>query len=753
MKKSLALLGLLLLTTLTCAFDTVAQRRRSTAPPKPPRSAYLPLNTENLPPEKKNRVEAFEKVWRTIFYYYFDGKFNNVNWEAVKFEFEPKVRAARTDDELHDVLESMLGRLKSSHLGIIRPAVFEALETAKVTAKEKARQRESLIASGAPGENEDPIPNFDDPLSIYGPGIELRLVEDRFVVFRVGENSSAEYRGIKPGYVIESVDDVSLHQLVSRIRIFARNEPSVLRQIPMEIVKEMLNGEKDSTVKIGYLDLEDKKGEIVLRRERLRTVTASMGSDHPELQLKFIARSLDENTAYIHFDNFSLPVIDRFCSAVSQFSSRRGLVIDLRGNTGGIIGISVALAGMLSDKPVDLGTSIYRYGPESLIAQPKARQFKGRIIILTDELSISAAEMFAASMQAARRATVIGTRSAGESLPSVTVELPTGARLMYPIANYRTVDGKFLEGTGVTPDIIVPLDRASLVKGLDPQLAAAIAELSRPPAEKPMASGEKTQTADRGSVNLSGPVPPPPPPPMKAAPRSLGTVTVKAPPPVAEQPNVIEPKAVALITEFEKLAGGLKAYSAITGYKITGTVETVAMASRQFHDFFSYREGGERQLNILTSAATGETRTYRDGKIMRVSSDLGIDLQRPFLAPIAETDFLFSITRSMLPANYKHLAYLGVFERGERKVHLIDAKTNSGITVAIYFDTETKLLAGFEGPTGGWSFGDYRKVGDVMFPFSISSHEFLKIQLSDVKFNPEVDVVLFEKKLNCFDKP
>ncbi|MBK9153165.1 MAG: hypothetical protein IPM25_02910 [Chloracidobacterium sp.] len=749
--KIRSLIALFLLLGIGAFLEVSAQRRK--APPKPvaPRSAYLPPKTDGLSPDKKARVEAFDKVWRTIFYYYFDGRFNNVNWEAVKLEFEPKVRAARTDSELHDLLDSMLERLKSSHLGIIRPAVFEALEAAKETAREKARERELLSASGEDTIENDPPPNFDDPLSIYGPGIELRLIDDRFVVFRVGENSAAEYRGIKPGFVIETIDDVSMQQLFARVRILARNEPSVLRQIPMEIVNEMLNGEKDSTVKVGYLDLEDKKGEIVLRRERLRTVTASMGTDHPEMQLTFVARPLGEDTAYIHFDNFSLPVIDKFCTALSQLGSRRSLIIDLRGNTGGIIGVSVALAGMLSDKPVDLGTSIYRYGPEPLIAQPKAKQFKGAIVILTDELSISAAEMFAASMQAAKRATVIGAQSAGESLPSVTVELQTGARLMYPVANYRTVDGKYLEGKGVTPDIVVPLDRQSLIKGRDPQLAAAIAELSKPPAEKPRTAGEKTESAERGSALLSGPVPPPPP--MKAPPRSLGTVTVKAPPPPAEPPNVIEPKAVELMKEFERLAGGLKAYSAITDYKLTGTVVTVTMASRQEQDYFSYRQGNTRHLNMVKSAAIGETRSFRDGKIMRLTSDLGVEIQRPFLASIAETDFLYSITRSMQPGDYKHLAYLGVFDRGDRKVHLIDGKTKDGVTIAIYFDTETKLLSGFEGPTGGLSFGDYRKVGDVMFPFNISSQEFLNIQLSDVQLNPEIDPAVFEKKVNCFDKP
>lgn len=753
MKKLTGLLCRLLLISFLCGTVALAQRRGTPSAPRPrlPRIAAIPLSTDNLTPERKARVEAFEKVWRTIAYYYFDGKFNNVNWEALKFELEPRVRAARTDAELHDILEEMLRRLKSSHLAIIRPVVFETIATAKETARQRARERESLIAKGASQEEIKELQNFDDPLAIYGPGIDLRLVEDRFVVFRVGTGSAGEYRGIKQGFVVESIDDVELAPLVRRMRLISSDNSPYLRRLPMEIVDEMLNGDKDTTVKIGYLDHEDKKGEVIIRRELLPTSTVSMGDDHPELQLSFVSKSLDADTGYIHFDNFSLPVVEKFCAALSDLGAKKGLIIDLRGNTGGIIAVSLALAGMLSAKPLDLGTSIYRYGPEQLVAEPKAKQFKGNIAVLTDELSVSAAEMFAASLQAAKRATVVGTKSAGESLPSVTVEIPTGARLMYPIANYRTADGRFLEGSGVVPDQVVRLDRASLIAGRDPQIEAAKRALKQPPnAQGPAAppASSLTSTAD---VNASAP-PPPAPPKPKPVPKQLASVTIKAPPPPAEPPDVIEPKAVELIREFERLSGGITEFAAIKTYEISGSVDTVSMAARNSQEFVRYRDGDLRELVVLRSPATGESRTFRDGKIIRVTSEVGVTYEAPSVASLAEGDFLYSLTRSMKPENYRQLKYLGVFDRKDRKVHLIDGKTLDGTVVAIYFDTETKLLAGFEGPTGGLSFGDYRKIGNLMFPYNISSQDFLNIQLTEVKLNSQIDPSVFERKVYCFDK-
>src|SRR5687767_14108128 len=116
--------------------DAFSQRRRP-APRPAPRHVLMPPETANLSADQKRRIQSFDKAWRTIYYYYFDPTFNNVNWEAVKAEYEPKVRAAKSDEQFHELLDTMIGRLKVSHLGIIRPSVYEAIETAKETARER----------------------------------------------------------------------------------------------------------------------------------------------------------------------------------------------------------------------------------------------------------------------------------------------------------------------------------------------------------------------------------------------------------------------------------------------------------------------------------------------------------------------------------------------------------------------------------------------------------------------------------------
>jgi len=77
-------------------------------------------------------------------------------------------------------------------------------------------------------------------------------------------------------------------------------------------------------------------------------------------------------------------------------------------------------------------------------------------------------------MQDAGRARVFGETSAGAALPATTTQLPNGDSLMHATGDFVTSTGTRLEGRGVVPDEVVPLRRADLLAGRDPQLEAAL---------------------------------------------------------------------------------------------------------------------------------------------------------------------------------------------------------------------------------------------------------------------------------------
>lgn len=93
--------------------------------------------------------------------------------------------------------------------------------------------------------------------------------------------------------------------------------------------------------------------------------------------------------------------------------------------------------------------------------------------MLIDELSASTSEILAGGLQDLHRGRVFGRTSPGAALPSVIEKLPNGDRFQFAIADYVTTGGKVLEGHGVTPDVIVPLEQKTLRGKQDPVIAAA----------------------------------------------------------------------------------------------------------------------------------------------------------------------------------------------------------------------------------------------------------------------------------------
>ena len=102
------------------------------------------------------------------------------------------------------------------------------------------------------------------------------------------------------------------------------------------------------------------------------------------------------------------------------------------------------------------------------------QSFHGRIVILIDEFSHSAAEMVAAFAKEHQLAVLVGNRTAGEVLGGANFRVGNGYYLRMPIAGWYTWQGNCIEGTGVTPDVAVDVDMAAIVRGKDVQIEKAL---------------------------------------------------------------------------------------------------------------------------------------------------------------------------------------------------------------------------------------------------------------------------------------
>ena len=157
------------------------------------------------------------------------------------------------------------------------------------------------------------------------------------------------------------------------------------------------------------------------------------------------------------------------------------LIIDLRGNPGGVIGMLAGISGHVLDTVVSLGALRSRSGLLRFSSNPRrvdgtghrTTPFAGPIAIIVDEFSASTTEFFASGMQAIGRARIFGSTSAGQALPAAMGRLPSGDVLMHVIADHSDARGRRVEGIGVVPEQASPLRIADLRAGRDAALDAA----------------------------------------------------------------------------------------------------------------------------------------------------------------------------------------------------------------------------------------------------------------------------------------
>jgi carboxyl-terminal processing protease len=203
---------------------------------------------------------------------------------------------------------------------------------------------------------------------------------------------------------------------------------------------------------------------------------ASKFGNLPEVAVEFRAQRLPENIGYLSFNAFldAPRVMREFTKAIETFRDAEGLVIDLRGNMGGLMVLTMGMCGWFVEEPVDLGKMQMRGTALNLKLNPRSPRYEKPVAVLIDAVSISAAEVMAGGMQDAGTARLFGQRTAGLVLPSNVVRLANGDGLQYAMSDYHSLSGRTLEIEGVKPDVEVPLDQTVLSRGVDPVLEAAV---------------------------------------------------------------------------------------------------------------------------------------------------------------------------------------------------------------------------------------------------------------------------------------
>ena len=380
--------------------------------------------------DREVALHMLRRVHEDLRKHYYDPAFRGIDVEARFKDAEAKVRQAGSTNEVNHILADLLLVFNDSHTRFYLP------------------QRAVRVDYGW----------------------DMRMIGDAPFIVRVNEKSDAKAKGLAAGdrvlwlnkfqptrknlwwlrYYYQFVRPQSLQRLV------------VAKPDGVEKVYDI----SSRTEQVSVVQFDDLIAEIIkaMNDTAGRDETYEIGKEILIWRMKGFGDEED---------------VERALKRARGFKT---LVLDLRGNGGGLVKTLERMVSLSFDRPVVVGVETTRKGTTTTTAKPGRDVFTGRMIALVDSESASAAEMYARLLQIEKRGTVVGDRTAGAVMTSQFFPHTVGVGQIaffgtsITVGDVRMSDGSSLEHVGVTPDIPLVPTAADLAAGHDPVLARAISE-------------------------------------------------------------------------------------------------------------------------------------------------------------------------------------------------------------------------------------------------------------------------------------
>ena len=385
------------------------------------------------------RREAFEEVWNTVNDKYYDAKLNGVDWQATRATYEPQIFGASDDDQYWELLDKMTGELKDSHTRVHGP-------------KQVAQQRN---------------------MEAHSLGLGFLEFGEALVVTSAHPESDPWWAGVRPGMTIKTISGEPALALYRRLKTEVRDSSTPWARA-RGALRKIVAGDPDTTISMTFVRTDGTEVSTTMKRRKFRT---------PQ---EFTQRVLPSGFGYIRFSNFVGSMQSDILEAITKMNDGPGMIVDLRNNGGGSLGMANALATKFVSEPQKGARLLTRTGkPVTIAFVPTMKmqtELKGNpfsayskpVVILTNENSASASEIFTSTLQDLGRATVIGQRSCGCLLGYLGyADLAGGGQLAYSELGFVTPKGKRIEGHGVMPDLEIPILKDDILFNRDRALEAA----------------------------------------------------------------------------------------------------------------------------------------------------------------------------------------------------------------------------------------------------------------------------------------
>lgn len=283
--------------------------------------------------------------------------------------------------------------------------------------------------------------NISINAKLYGIGVNISEIAGKTIIVGILDGTPAQKAGLKPGDIISKVGNID-------IKGFKINE-----------VAKLVRGPVNSNIRMTVM--RDKKKMVF-------NVTRK------EIKIKTVSYKMTDGIAHITISSFlSQETPNEVEEALDKSQKAKGIILDLRGNTGGLLPNAVVIANMFLPHG-NIVSIVDRNGKSTDIeANLNYDYVRKPLVVLIDEGSASASEILSGALKDYHRAILVGKKTFGKGLVQKIETIQGENGLNITIAKYLTPAGNDINKKGIEPDYKVDYSKTDFLKHKDPQLDKA----------------------------------------------------------------------------------------------------------------------------------------------------------------------------------------------------------------------------------------------------------------------------------------
>lgn len=357
-------------------------------------------------------VDLYDNVWRLINTKYVDQTDNMQDWNRWRHKYDNYIK---TDEDSYVAIDTMISSLDDPYTKFLDPKEF-AEETSSIKG------------------------------SLKGIGVQIATKDGKLMVIAPIEDSPAEQAGLMADDEIleingESAKGMSIDKAADKIR-----------------------GEEGTMVVLLIKRKDEVKKYAISRKEiELKAVSTKVPNDV----------KLYDDIGYIRLSSFiSKNAAQEFGNILRQSRNKRGFIVDLRSNPGGLLTNAIDIASMLLPRGIIVST-VDRDGYKETQKASGLPITNKPIVILINKGSASASEIMSGALKDNKRAVLVGEKSFGKGLVQEINRLPNNSGVNITIQKYLTPNGTDINKKGIEPDITVTLSDDDIKNKDDKQLKKA----------------------------------------------------------------------------------------------------------------------------------------------------------------------------------------------------------------------------------------------------------------------------------------